>query len=83
MVAKKPLAARRAVDAMRAAGLVPDVVILTSLMSCYAAVGDVSRTRGVLEEMQGAGLKPNAKSFTVLIQLMGDQGEQGEGLQGS
>ncbi len=76
VVAKKPVAARRAVDEMRAAGLGPDVIVLTSLMACYAAVGDVARTRGVLEEMRGAGVKPNAKSYTVLLQLMGNQGEQ-------
>lgn len=73
--ARRPAAARRAVEDMRAAGLRPDVVIFTALMAAYAAAGDVGRARGVLGEMRAEGVAPNVRTYTVLMQLMGDKGE--------
>ena len=74
--ARKPGVARRAVNDMRAAGLQPDVIIMTCLMESYAAAGDAVRARAVLGEMRADGITPSVHSYTVLMQLLGNQGER-------
>lgn len=55
---------------MEAAGLVPNVVTYTTLMTAYSRSADVDGAESVLQRMKAANVKPNILSYNSLLTAM-------------
>lgn len=73
-VAGKPSVASEVLRRMRGAGVEPNVIAYTSLLSSYGATGDVEGAARVVEEMAAAGCRPNAKTYTELMSQLAAKG---------
>lgn len=73
-VAGKPSVAEELLRRMQAAGLTPNVIVWTSLLSAYGATRDLGRAEGVLRQMAEAGCPPNGKTYTELMAQLAAQG---------
>ncbi|KAK2080415.1 hypothetical protein QBZ16_000268 [Prototheca wickerhamii] len=53
----------------------PDVVACTAVIGALARAGEAARAREVLAWMHGAGVEPNARTFTALLAAHANAGE--------
>lgn len=73
-MAGKPSVAAELLRRMQAAGIQPNVIAYTSLLSSYSATGDVEAAEAVLQEMEAVGCLPNSKSYTEVMSQLAAKG---------
>lgn len=70
MVGVELMEAKHVLVQMKVAGLEPDIVVFTNLLSGYAHAEKMADAYDLMKDMRKRGYEPNANCYTVLIQTL-------------